>query len=198
MYTAAQPTSHFQAGPDPISVVSNFDMSWVDHHTAFKAAGGYHHVSNLFPRPAKVAVTPADSAIGQIDILWKLDKKTLERMATNPLTPVVVLERLADHPMAEVRAAVSENKSTPKYVILALSKDADCEVRYQLAENHSLSLDVIEALTNDENPYVACRAQQTYDRLKADKATSNFDFLTAIVTGSGGSSWKTDALRSFI
>jgi hypothetical protein len=145
----------------------DFDLGFLDEQSAGEPLSGHCQFESTHPQAVKPGVLPVDIAGGQIDILWKLDRKTLERMATNPCTPVVVLERLADHPMADVRAAVADNESTPLYIILTLSNDADANVRYQVAENHSLPLTLIGALTNDENPYVASRAQQTFDRLKA-------------------------------
>jgi len=119
------------------------------------------------PRHLKVAGTPIDEAFGKVDILWQLDKRTLEGMACDPTTPIILLERLALHPNADVRAAVADNENAPLYTIWTLAKDADADVRYQLAENHQLPIALIRSLTNDENPYVASRAQQTYDRLRA-------------------------------
>jgi hypothetical protein len=152
---------------DYTTFAMSFDPEGNDERSTFQAACGHAEVQGPRPRHLKLVGTPIDVAFGQIDILWKLDKRTLERMATDRSTPVVVLERLAAHPLSDVRAAVSENENTPLYTIWALSKDVDADVRYQLAENHCLPLALIRSLTNDENPYVACRAQQTYDRLQA-------------------------------
>jgi hypothetical protein len=163
MNTAVQTGNHFQA--DCASLVMSFEPECNDERSIFNAAPSYPEFRVRRQRHLKLAGTPIDVAFGQIDILWKLDKKTLERMAIAPTTPVIVLERLALHPMADVRAAVSDNENTPLYTIWALSKDTDADVRYQLAENHNLPLALIRSLTKDENPYVACRAQQTYDRL---------------------------------
>jgi hypothetical protein len=149
------------------TLAMSFDPEGNDERSTFKAACGNAEVEGPRPRHLKLVGRHIDVAFGQIDILWKLDKRTLERMATDRSTPVVVLERLAVHPLSDVRAAVSENENTPLYTIWALSKDVDADVRYQLAENHCLPLTLIRSLTNDENPYVACRAQQTYDRLQA-------------------------------
>jgi hypothetical protein len=164
MYTAAISVNHFQA--ESSSLVMSFDPNYSDEQPAFSAAS-CPEFRNRRRSHLKLAGTPIDVAFGKIDILWKLDKRALERMATDPSTPVVVLERLAVHPDADVRAAVSDNENTPLYTIWALSKDSDADVRYQLAENHNLPMSLIRSLTNDENPYVACRAQQTLDRLSA-------------------------------
>jgi hypothetical protein len=114
-----------------------------------------------------LAGTEIDISFGQVDVLWQLDKRTLEIMATDPSTPIALLERLASHTLADVRAAVADNRNTPIYTLWLLSKDTDADVRYQVAENHNLPLVLIRSLTDDENPYVACRAQQTYNRLQA-------------------------------
>jgi hypothetical protein len=167
MSTAVQTGNQFQV--DYATLVMSFEPESNDEQPVSQPTRSYAEFTSPRPRPRhlKLAGTPIDVAFGQIDILWKLDKRTLERMATNPSTPVVVLERLALHPMADVRAAVSDNENTPLYTIWALSKDADADVRYQLAENHNLPLTLIRSMIKDENPYVACRAQQTYDRLQA-------------------------------
>jgi hypothetical protein len=138
-----------------------------------------HHLQAHYDRPAsaKSGVDPGTSDIkvvghqtdvgfGRVDFLWQLDNRTVGRLAIDPNTPVMVLERLAAHPIADVRAAVTDNENTPLCSIRALANDPDPDVRYQLAENHCLPLDLIRSLSNDENPYVACRAQQTYDRLQ--------------------------------
>ncbi len=165
MQAAIKSTTHFQAVPDPVSLVMNFDLDWLDQKTNSAAAGCSRESIDFTPRSVRRPVAPIEITFGHIDILWKLDKRTLERMAISPCTPVVVLERLADHPMAEVRAAVAENSSTPMYVLVELSKDSDCDVRFQLAENHRLPMALLKALCSDGNPYVAWRAQKTYDRL---------------------------------
>jgi hypothetical protein len=167
MNAAIQTGNHFQVDYDRASLLMSFEPECDDEPVVSCPSYGYSEFDGRRPRHLKLAGTPIDVAFGQIDILWKLDRRTLERMATDRSTPVVVLERLAVHPNSDVRAAVSENENTPLYTIWALSKDANADVRYQLAENHNLPLSLIRSLTNDENPYVACRAQQTYDRLQA-------------------------------
>jgi len=159
--------NHYQVECEYAPLSMSFEPGYSDELPAFAPAREYGRIEAPRPRHLKLVGTPIDRAFGQVDILWQLDKPTLERMATAPSTPVVVLERLAVHPIADVRAAVSDNENTPLYTIWALSKDADADVRYQLAENHNLPLALIRSLTNDENPYVASRAQQTYDRLQA-------------------------------
>jgi hypothetical protein len=168
MDTAAQPGNTFKAGADQRSVLVNFAPD--RHHEQLANKGTSGTCQGSTRRHLKLVGTPIDVAFGQVDILWKLDRGTLERMATDPATPVAVLERLAAHPIAEVRAVVSENENTPLFTLWSLSKDADADVRYQLAENHNLPLSLVRSLTRDENPYVAFRAQQTCERLQANQA----------------------------
>ena len=154
---------------DCTSLLMSFEAICSDDKYTFDATapGATTQNQNSRSRHLNLVGTPIDKAFGQIDILWKLDKNALERMAASADTPVIVLERLALHPHADVRAAVADNENTPLYTIWALSKDADADVRYQLAENHNLPVTLLRSLLKDENPYVACRAQKTYDRLQA-------------------------------
>ena len=142
MNNVVQPGNHFQADCDRTSLVMSFDPTSSRHR---QAAGNQ---TDIF---------------GQVEIL---DARTLERMAADPSTHPLLLERLAAHPIADVRVAVADNENAPLYSIWALAKDADPDVRYQIAENHCLPLDLICLLSNDENPYVASRAQQTFNRLQ--------------------------------
>jgi len=164
------PMNHFQVDTSYVLPVMSFIADCLEQDALKAPSSAYCQVESPLPRRRhlKVVGTPIELAFSKVDVLWQLDKGTLERMATDSNTPVVVLERLAAHPNADVRAAVSDNENTPLYTIWALSKDADADVRYQLAENHNLPLPLIRSLTNDENPYVACRAQQTYDRMQAN------------------------------
>jgi len=165
MNIAALPGNHFQAKSKYTPAIMDFAPAL----SAPDAADNASSVNSISRRSRnlKVVGTPIDQAFNRVDVLWQLDTGTLERMATSSATPVVVLERLALHPNADVRAAVAENENTPLYTIWSLSKDADVNVRFQLAENHNLPMALIRSLTGDENPYVACRAQQTYGRLQA-------------------------------
>jgi hypothetical protein len=165
MNIAVLPGNHFQA-------TSNCTPSQMDFAPALSALNATSNScspksSGRRARNLRVVGTPIDQAFNRVDVLGQLDKATLERMATDSTTPIAVLQRLALHPNSDVRAAVAENESTPMYTIWSLSKDTDANVRLQLAENHNLPTALIRSLTGDENPYVACRAQQTYDRLQA-------------------------------
>ena len=164
MNTAAQPGVDYQMDDNQSQSASIIQAGTSAGQRDFRSACGHTDVDAQGARPARVVGTPIDVAFDQIDKIWKLDKRTLELMAADPRTPVVVLERLAVHSLPAVRAALSDNESTPLYTIWALSKDVDPDVRYQLAENHSLPAALIRSLTRDENPYVACRAKQTLSR----------------------------------
>jgi hypothetical protein len=167
MNIAVTPGNHFQIDYECQSLVMSFEPHYREEQCSFKAACAVAEVEPLRPRHLKLTGTSVDVAFGQVDILWQLDKRTLESMAADPSTPAIILERLAAHPDADVRAAVSDNQMAPLYTLWTLAKDLDADVRYQLAENHTMPLALIRSLTHDENPYVACRAQQTYDRLQA-------------------------------
>jgi hypothetical protein len=164
MNIAVQSGNNFHGNGDGASSVMGFDPVSRRQQPINRAASGYSEITRR-TRRFNLVGTPIDVAFGSVDILFKQDIKTLERMAANQATSVIVLERLAAHPSAAVRAAVSDNQNTPLFTIWALAKDADADVRYQLAENHNLPIALIRSLTKDENPYVACRAQQTFDRL---------------------------------
>jgi hypothetical protein len=94
----------------------------------------------------------------------------LEHIATNANTPPAILETLVAHPEPNVRAALAENKSTPFSCLWRLAHDEDADVRFQLAENHNLPKQVLSALAEDDNPYVACRAQKTLERISSEPA----------------------------
>ena len=164
MNIAVQSGNNFHGNGDCAPHVIGFEPVSRRQQPINRAASGYSEISRR-TRRINLVGTPIDVAFGHVDMLFKQDIKTLERMAVDQATSMMVLERLAVHPAAAVRAAVSDNQNTPLFTIWALAKDADAEVRYQLAENHNLPIALIRSLTRDENPYVACRAQQTYDRL---------------------------------
>lgn len=89
----------------------------------------------------------------------------LRRIAENSSVPARMLEQLAVHPEASVREAVSDNPNTPLDTLWVLSTDECVDVRFAMAENHNLPLAVLSVLVEDENPYVACRASSTIERL---------------------------------
>jgi hypothetical protein len=125
------------------------------------------HTPNYLLNTLSSVAANVEYKSARIDSLGLKDKCTLERLACDRNTPVSLLERLAQHPLADVRAAVSDNENAPLKILWTLAQDEDANVRCQLAENHNLPLALIRSLTDDENPYVACRAQKTYDRLRA-------------------------------
>ena len=167
MNTALIQANYFQLDQDIAALVMDFDTDWLDQEPMLGCACAPSTIEAPHPREVARPVQPIDFFSNKIDILWQLDNKAVKLMATSSSSSLETLERLATHPMADVRAAVSENENTPLSTLWALSKDCDPDVRYQLAENHNLPLSLIRFLTSDENPYVACRAQKTYDRLQA-------------------------------
>ena len=89
----------------------------------------------------------------------------LTRIAENISMPASMLEQLALHNDASVREAVADNPNTPLDTMWLLARDESVDVRYAIAENHNVALAILTFLSEDENPYVACRARATMDRL---------------------------------
>jgi hypothetical protein len=110
---------------------------------------------SIVPSPPPVAVSIVNTAMF-----------ILERLAIDPCTPPSFLQQIAEHPDADLRAIVAENQNAPLEVIEMLARDSDVNVRYQLAENHNISVIVLHSLSQDDNAYVACRAQQTLERIQ--------------------------------
>lgn len=98
------------------------------------------------------------------------------RVAENCNTAAEVLESLALHPLTDVRIALAENSNTPIRIVLNLALDESVDVRFSLAENHNVPLAVLRVLCEDENPYVACRARKTMERLDWRRANSLTSF----------------------
>jgi len=165
MNTFAQPACLFQAELDTTYSALTYDLTWLNQYAPDSARAPIANPTTLETAAVSdCTILPIDINCGGIDILWTLDRRTLERMAANPRTPQIVLERLADHPMADIRAAVCDNSRAPLSVLKALAMDEDADVRYQLAENHSIALDLLVLLMEDANPYVANRAALTLER----------------------------------
>lgn len=89
----------------------------------------------------------------------------LTRIAENISMPASMLEQLALHSDSSVREAVADNPNTPLDTMWLLARDESVDVRYAIAENHNVALAILTFLCEDENPYVACRARATMDRL---------------------------------
>lgn len=111
----------------------------------------------------------ATSAKTAPDLLEALSRTAtpaiLELIAGNSNCAPSLLMRLAKHVSAQVRLAAAENKNIGEDILWQLVKDEDADVRYGLAENHHMPHQILKFLIEDENPYVACRAQQTVERL---------------------------------
>jgi hypothetical protein len=56
-------------------------------------------------------------------------------VACNPLTPRLVLEKLAEDPIVFVRRGVAQNKSTPAHLLIKLNADPDTQVRILVHTN---------------------------------------------------------------
>lgn len=95
------------------------------------------------------------------------DVAVLERIALNPNCPESTLIKLAEHAVAEIRAAVAENCGCSKMLMNRLTSDTHADVRYRLAENIHAGREILERLVRDENPFVASRAQETLKRLNS-------------------------------
>jgi hypothetical protein len=122
--------------------------------------------SDLCRRICRLLVNnPHTSSIILSALSRQADPELLERIAEHPRTNAITLLRLARHESPEVRAAVADNAHVSYEVIMLLANDPHPDVRYRLAENHNLSEEILHILSQDDNPYVACRAQQTMQRL---------------------------------
>ncbi len=96
----------------------------------------------------------------------------LELIAGNNNCPASLLKRLTKHSSAQVRLAAAENSNINMESLLQLITDEDADVRYGLAENHRLPEVVLKALSEDGNPYVACRAAKTLERVEANRTVA--------------------------
>lgn len=94
----------------------------------------------------------------------------LELIAGNVNCAPSLLKKLAQHKAAQVRLSVAENSQTNLETLWQLMSDEDADVRFGLAENHRLPDLVLKALSEDENPYVACRASKTLERVFAARS----------------------------
>jgi hypothetical protein len=94
----------------------------------------------------------------------------LELIAGNGNCPASLLKRLCKHSSAQVRLAAAENSNTNIETLWQLVNDDDLDVRFGLAENHRIPELILRALSEDENPYVACRAAKTLERIEANRS----------------------------
>jgi len=97
------------------------------------------------------------------------DPNLLEHIAENESSHPRTLQFLSTHPMHNVRVALTQNLSLPSDIVWKLHSDEHPDVRYSLACNPQIALDVLIALREDENPYVSARAEQTIQRLSAER-----------------------------
>ncbi|MCC6979875.1 MAG: hypothetical protein IT343_16275 [Candidatus Melainabacteria bacterium] len=111
----------------------------------------------------------ATSAMTAPDVLEALSRTAspmiLELIAGNANCPPSLLNRLAKHHSASVRTAAAENSNMNLETLWQLVQDEDDDVRFSMAENHHMPELVLKALAEDHNPYVACRASKTLERV---------------------------------
>jgi hypothetical protein len=96
----------------------------------------------------------------------------LELIAGNANCAPSLLKKLAKHPSAQVRLAASENSYTSLETLWQLVNDEDADVRFGMAENHRMPELILKALCEDGNPYVACRASKTIERVEASRCVA--------------------------
>lgn len=108
-----------------------------------------------------------------LDLLENASLSCLVRIAENASMPPTILEQLALHVDPEVRQAIADNSSTPIDTLWSLAGDPSVDVRYSMSENHHLPIAILVALASDDNPYVACRARATLQRMEGAQVLSH-------------------------
>jgi hypothetical protein len=98
------------------------------------------------------------------------DSRVRRLVAERNNTPAFVLDELSRDTNEEVRLSAAENPHLPYESLTQLVADGSTDVRYALAANARMPLDVLHVLLTDDNPYVACRAQETLRELHASAA----------------------------
>jgi len=103
------------------------------------------------------------------------------RVAENTKTPKKVLDKMSLDNDSQVRIAVGLNASTSVDTVSRLVYDDDPDVRYWLASASYLPLRFLRELIEDLNPYVAQRAEQTFNRIQSQVPQNEltvFEFLS--------------------
>ena len=90
----------------------------------------WHQVVGNCKTEASAKPVPMDSYMAEdIDVrMW---------VACNPITPELVLAKLAEDPIALVRRGVAQNRSTPMPPLIRLNDDADVGVRILVFRNRN-------------------------------------------------------------
>lgn len=118
----------------------------------------------------------ATSAKTAPDVLEALSRTAnpmiLELIAGNSNCPASLLKRLTKHSSAQVRLAAAENSNSNLETLWQLVNDEDADVRFGLAENHRMPELILKALSEDDNPYVACRAAKTLERVETNRSVA--------------------------
>lgn len=136
------------------------------------AAGALRHNSQMLVKDEivsdRIIATSSKTAPDVLEALSRTaSPMILELIAGNANCAPSLLNKLAKHPSAQVRIAAAENHHTSLETLWQLVKDEDADVRFGLAENHRIPEPILNALSEDENPYVACRARKTIERVEA-------------------------------
>src|SRR5262245_14768333 len=84
------------------------------------------HEKYIDTRSSWMIETDADCVCEFLAELAKVcSPREIEHLAIHPDTPATALSHVARHPVAEIRAAVAENRNTPVEAIWQLVKDDD-------------------------------------------------------------------------
>ena len=84
------------------------------------------------------------------------DKSGREKMASNPNTPVPLLEKLALDKNKDVRCELASNPNTPVPLLEKLALDKNKDVRCHVASNPKVPISLLEKLALDKNKDVRC------------------------------------------
>jgi hypothetical protein len=101
------------------------------------------------------------------------------RVAENVATPQDVLQLLSSDITADVRMAVALNDTTPLTLLWELANDLSADVRFAIAENPHVAVEILIWLSADDNPYVACRAEQTIEAMANDSPKQGGNDMSA-------------------
>ena len=122
----------------------------------------------------RIIATSAKTTPDVLEALSRTASPTiLELIAGNANCAPSLLKRLAKHESAQVRLAAAENKNTSLETLWQLVMDEDADVRFGLAEMHHVPELILRALSEDGNPYVACRAGKTLERVEANRSVES-------------------------
>jgi len=116
------------------------------------------------------------------------------QVAEHPNCPEYILARLSKDPSTDVRMNVASNPNVSHEILQALADDQSVDVRFYLAEDHSLPRNLLLKLGEDENPYVARRAQRTFQRVLQENMVND----TNLKLAPGPSSFNTASTQQIL